>query len=68
MSKEQLDILLNKWISRKLMVFIVACCGLFSGKLVSSDWIIIAAVYIGIEGATTIVEKLMKAKAYRNEN
>jgi hypothetical protein len=33
MSKEQLDILLNKWISRKLLVFVVACGGLFSGYL-----------------------------------
>jgi hypothetical protein len=28
MSKETLDKLLNKWISRKLLVFIVACVGL----------------------------------------
>jgi len=60
MSKEQLDILLNKWISRKLMVFIVACTGLFSGYLTSSDWIIISTAYIGIQGFTDIVNKLKK--------
>jgi len=60
MSKEQLDIILNKWISRKLLVFIVACSGLFSGQLTSSDWVIIATAYIGIEGITNIVERLKK--------
>jgi len=60
MSKEQIDIVLSKWISRKLLVFVTACGGLFSGSLTSSDWVIIATVYIGIEGATNIVERLTK--------
>jgi len=60
MSKEQVDILLSKWISRKLLVFLVACGALFFGTLTSSDWIIIATVYIGIEGVTNIVERLRK--------
>jgi hypothetical protein len=59
-TKEQLDILLNKWISRKLSVFIVACTGLFSGYLTSSDWVIIATAYIGIQGFTDIVNKLKR--------
>jgi len=60
MSKEQFDLILNKWISRKLLVFMVACGGLFSGQLTSSDWVIIATAYIGIEGVTNIVERLRK--------
>lgn len=60
MSKEQLDILLNKWISRKLLVFIVACGGLFSGYLTSSDWVIIATAYVGIQGFMDIVNKLKR--------
>ena len=60
MSKEQVDILLSKWISRKLLVFLVACGALFFGTLTSSDWIVIATVYIGIEGVTNIVERLRK--------
>ena len=60
MSKEQLDILINKWISRKLLVFIVACSGLFSGYLTSSDWVIIATAYVGIQGFTDIVNKLKR--------
>ena len=61
-TREKIDFYLNKWVSRKLTVFIVGSVGLFSGKLTSSDWVIIAATYIAIEGATTIVEKLMKAR------
>jgi hypothetical protein len=60
MSKEQFDLILSKWISRKLLVFIVACCGLFFGTLTSYDWVIIATAYIGIEGITNIVERLKK--------
>ena len=58
MSKEQIDIILSKWISRKLLVFIVACIGLFTAQLTSSDWVIIATAYIGIQGFTDIVKKL----------
>jgi hypothetical protein len=60
MSKEQVDILISKWVSRKLLVFTVACCGLFLGTLTSSDWVVIATAYIGIEGVTNIVERLRK--------
>lgn len=61
-TREKVDIFLNKWVSRKLTVFVVGSIGLFSGKLSSSDWVIIATAYIAIEGATNIVERIMKAK------
>lgn len=61
-TREKIDFYLNKWVSRKLTVFVVGSVGLFSGKLTSSDWVIIAATYIAVEGATTIIEKLMKAR------
>jgi hypothetical protein len=60
MKKEKLDQLLNKIISRKLMVFAVACGALFFGTLTSSDWVIIATAYIGIQGFADIVEKVKK--------
>lgn len=60
--REKIDLFLNKWVSRKLTVFVVASFGLFLGNLTSSDWVIIATAYIAIEGATNIVERLMKAK------
>ena len=66
--REKIDLFLNKWVSRKLTVFIVASFGLFFGNLTSSDWVIIATTYIAIAGATNIVERLMKAKGVVNEN
>lgn len=60
--KEQIDLFLNKWISRKLIVFIVGSVGLFLGNITSEDWVIISTAYIAIEGTTNIVERLIKAK------
>lgn len=63
MSKtEKIDLFLNKWVSRKLTAFIVASIGLYFSKLTSSDWVIIATTYIAVEGATNIVERLMKVR------
>ena len=64
--KEKIDYYLKKWISRKLTVFIVACFGLFSDNITSSDWVIIATVYISIQGVSDLVEKLFKAKKSDN--
>lgn len=66
--KEKIDLFLNKWVSRKLSVLVVASFGLFAGNLTSSDWTILATMYVGIEGATNIVERLMKARGVINEN
>lgn len=60
MSKQQFDVILNKLISRKLSVFVIACVGLFNHTLTSSDWVVIATAYIGIEGVTNIVERLRR--------
>ena len=56
--KARMDALLNSYISRKLMVFVVASFGLFSGTLTSSDWVTIAAVYIGTQGMIDAIVKL----------
>jgi hypothetical protein len=61
--KEKIDLFLNKWVSRKLTVFVVASVGLFSGVITSTDWVIIGTSYITIEGVTNIVERLFKAKS-----
>jgi hypothetical protein len=58
MSKEQIDRILSKFISRKLMVFLIACGALFAGDLTSQDWVIIATAYVSIQGFTDIVTKL----------
>ena len=61
-SREKVDLFLNKWVSRKLTVFVIASVGLFTAAITSTDWVIIATSYITIEGVTNIVERLMKVK------
>ena len=53
-----LDKILHKIISRKLMVFLIACGGLFTGTLTSSDWVVIATIYISVQGVTDLIIKL----------
>ena len=60
---EIVDKYLSKWISRKLVVFIVGSIALFTNKVESGDWVIVSSVYISLEGATTIVERILKAKS-----
>ena len=52
-----LDKILNKIISRKLMVFAVASVGLFAGNITSTDWVILATAYIGVQGFTDVIIK-----------
>lgn len=61
--KEKIDAFLSKWLSRKLMVFLISSAALFINKLESADWVIIAAAYIATQGTTDVVERLMKAKS-----
>ena len=56
--KARIDQILNRYMSRKLMVFVVASLGLFWGALTGSDWVTIATVYIGTQGAIDAVTKL----------
>ena len=56
--KAKLDLILYKWVSRKLSVFVVACFGLFSGTLQSGDWVIIATAYVAVEGFADIVTRV----------
>ena len=60
--KEKIDLFLSKWVSRKLMAFAIASLALFSGSIESSDWVIVATMYVAVQGATDIVERLIKAK------
>jgi hypothetical protein len=58
--KEKIDLFLNKWVSRKLMVFSIASVALFSGSIASNDWVIVATAYISLQGVTDIVQKLQR--------
>ena len=52
-----LDKIINKVISRKLMVFVIACICLFTGKLASSDWVLIASAYMAVQGVVDAFSK-----------
>jgi len=60
--KEKIDLFLNKWISRKLTVLVIGTVGMFTGGVLSSDWTIVAVVYIGAQASVEIAEKLFKAR------
>jgi hypothetical protein len=49
MSREQIDKLINKWISRKLLVFICASAFLIAGLITRIEWASIAGIYLGAE-------------------
>ena len=52
----KIDIAIDKLLSRKLLVFFIATFGLFSGFILSGDWVIIASTYIGVQGISDIVQ------------
>ena len=60
--KEKIDLFISRWVSRKLMAFAIASVALFSGSIESNDWVIVATMYVAVQGATDIVERLMKSK------
>ena len=62
MSREQFDKILSKWISRKLLVFIISTIALFSKFITSTDWIVIAGIYLGTETAISIITEHIKSK------
>ena len=64
--KEKIDLFISRWVSRKLMAFAIASVALFSGSIESNDWVIVATMYVAVQGATDIVERLMKVK--NNDN
>ena len=59
---QRIDKFLNRWISKKLTVFIVASYGLFGDKLDGDNWTIVATGYVAIQGFTDIIERLYKAR------
>ena len=61
--KEIIDRLQSKWISRKLLVFLIACFGLFSGKLTSSDFVVISSLYMLTQGGKDILIEYYKSKS-----
>ena len=44
--------------SRKLLEFVIATVGLFTGYVTDTNQVILATAYVSIEGFTNIVERL----------
>jgi hypothetical protein len=65
MSRKNLDTLINKWISRKLFVFLAATILLWFADLESSDWTMIAVVYLGSQ---TVLDSVVAYNKSRNNN
>jgi hypothetical protein len=65
MVRKNLDTLINKWISRKLFVFIVATVLLWLADLESSDWTMIAVVYLGSQ---TVLDSVVAYNKSKNNN
>lgn len=65
MSRKNLDALINKWISRKLFVFLVASVLLMFADLESSDWALIAITYLSSQ---TILDSVMVYSKMKNNN
>ena len=57
MSKAALDRLLSKYLSRKLMTFLIACGMVYLGRIASEDWTLIACIYIGSQACVDVIEK-----------
>ena len=62
MLKNGLDKLLDKIISRKLLVWITATVLMYGSKITSDEWVLICMVYLGSQGALDIVEKFLSVK------
>jgi hypothetical protein len=60
--QEYIDKYLSKWVSRKLVVFVIASVGLFTGSLTGDNWVVISTAYISIEGFTKIITEVYKSR------
>jgi hypothetical protein len=60
--KEFIDGLQSKFISRKLLVFLVACGGLFTGRLTSSDFVVIASAYMIAQSGKDVMVDYLKSR------
>ena len=61
--KQRIDSFLSNWVSKKLMVFVTATALTLAGKVNSPDFVDIAMVYIGTQGAVDIFRQLRNNKS-----
>lgn len=49
--KAFVDKYLNKFVSKKLTVFVIACIFVYLGKIAGTEWVNISMMYIGSQAA-----------------
>lgn len=59
---KNLDSIVNKWISRKLFVFIIATLLMSFSKLESGDWTVLAVAYLSTQTVLDAVVAYNKSK------
>lgn len=57
--KARIDQILNSWISKKLLVFVVACVLVAVGRITDQEFTNIAMIYIG---GQTVVDSISKLR------
>jgi hypothetical protein len=60
--QEYIDKYLSKFISRKLIVFLIASIALFTNNITGDNWVVISTAYISVEGFTKIVTEVYKSR------
>ena len=68
MAREKIDIILSKWTSRKLLVFITATVLTIVGQVDSRDWVDVALVYTMSEAAVDMVTRLRGFTSMNNKD
>lgn len=58
MSKATIDRLLESWVSKKLAVFMISSAYVGLGWITGTDWVNIALMYIGTQGAIDAIIRL----------
>lgn len=56
--KAKVDKFLNRFVSKKLTVFIIGSVFLYLGKVMPEQWVNISMVYIGSQGVIDAISKL----------
>jgi hypothetical protein len=51
-----IDRILAKAISRKLLVWLVSTVFLALGFIAAGDWLVLSAIYVGVQGAADLLE------------
>jgi hypothetical protein len=68
MFKPILDTILKFTVSKKLSVFIIGTIMAFTGVGISDNWLILAGIYLGIQGIFDILKQKIEAQKEINNN